>query len=277
MSNVSWSSPLPVVGVGDDAAGEFRVSSAVASVRKDTIELLFAGLAITNAEVERLVLRGGAAAVAKLTCEATFFRRTTKLSADGRVSVGTHLVVEELRAELNVVATERLSRYRPSGLHQDYGEAAFEVEEGDVLARGPECRFHLDLSFDPLRAPVGSIMRVRRVMEEYPGYRVNFHSQRIVVEFGPSEWARYQRLKNGMAPAVLHSSVVLPVLTEAICLVKAGAVEVEEELWFRRLKVMIDALSGVTYSQPASQIAQALLKDPFSRAALQLIREPDES
>ncbi|WP_291982458.1 hypothetical protein [Luteitalea sp.] len=274
----SWCPPFPMVGVGDAASGEFTADAATMTAVDGDVVIRFEGLRTSNRTVSELVQQGLATAVVKVTCEATYLRSTEPVAVpDGEIRLAGLSLTDEVIANLRIISTCALRDYCPEGLHGDYAGFTFAVEPGDILAEGPEFKFLVDPSFDPLRAPVSSIMRVRKVEDRFEGYRINYDSNRIVVEFSDAEWRKYQRLKNGVAAAVLHAAVVLPVLTEAVFLVKSQGQEHEGELWFRRLASMMEGRPEVSTGKPAAEIAQLLLKGPFARAASQLLQDDGEN
>ncbi len=277
MGEFAVSYPHPVVGHGDDAAGAFECEPPAVDFHVGKCTLVFPRMTVGNAVVAELLRQGAAAYLLRIECGATMLRETRIFDRQdsARVELRADLLLGRVDVFTFVVATNAMEMYRPSGLSADYGDATFFIEAGDVLALGPEFIFSAEKEFDPLKGEIPSIMRVKGGDFEGP-FRVNFDTSLIEVQLGKTDWERYLKLKQ-TGSEVLHSALVLPVLTQAICeissdLEKESANEARSDLvWYKRLTMMLQ-MRGWDASASAVEWAQSLLDNPFQRTADAVLR-----
>ena len=99
--------------------------------------------------------------------------------------------------EVNVFAraTKDISLYRVDKAHSDYGDVAFQVEKGDILAIAEGQVFPLDCNYDSLRR-IGSIMSIQESMKEgdHP-MLANFENDKIQIILAKKDFQEYKFLK----------------------------------------------------------------------------------
>lgn len=254
--------PHPVIGLRDDVEGEFPPLDAEVECDGAVVRITVRNLQVSNPTVQAYISTGAAAFMVRIHSPRTYFRRAW---TTGEPALTIEIPAERLGSEVKVshriVATTAIQGYRPAGLHADYGDVRFALAPGDVLAEGTEASFHLDSDFDPLTGSVGSIMQVK-IGEHDRGARVDYNVEKILIRIGKDDFPAYQAVKAG-APAILHSSVVLPVLVEAIAMVQKAGDGLSDLLWFQRLESMLSARGAMDGS--LVDIAQQLLTNPLQR------------
>jgi hypothetical protein len=273
----AFSFPHPVLGPGDDVAGELSPLGLTVTPHGDQIVLSAGPLSATNPTILTLIRQGLAEYAIRVHCAATYFRRTWTSSTPAMlIRIPANRLIGTVRVRLRVMANASLPAYRPEGLHLDYGETAFPLERGDILAEGEEVAFSADKDFDPLAGAVSSFMRVECSEKDTGPFETLFDHPRILIRLPKLDWANYQLLK-GSAPQILHSAIVLPVLVEAIQLVWEGRDELRDLGWFQKVELMLSAV-GAQNGEPLVGTAQRLLQNPFSRTgqdAAKLIQEDE--
>jgi hypothetical protein len=261
MSEVSF--PHPVLGNGDDVGGIKLDSELTYHASAEAVELQVTGLASGNRSLDDAIRTGRATWLVRVQCARTYFRRvwiergpTATIRIAGPDLEGT--VEVEARA-----CTLESMPWRPEGMHADYAERSFQLNPSEVLALGPTWRFHVDKQFDPLRAPVASWMRIVEGEHEEGPFQVTFEDDFVTIRLSRKDWAQYPGVRD-RAPSVLHASVVLPVLMQALRELK----EDDGVKWKGRLKAVLDA-RGLDPESPLVT-AQQLLDAPLARCLREL-------
>lgn len=260
--NVSF--PHPVVGNADDAAGRFD-PKVVRSNDRRTLTLDVDELVTHNEALDQYIADGLAEFITRVECGRTGFRKSylTRKRAH-RIKVPIHELYREIEIELGVIAKGDIPDYRPTDPHPDYGVSTFPVEAGDILAIAPPRRFVLDVEWDPLRAPMQSIMRIVRDERETGPMIANLEGEKIIVRVSSQDYDRYS-VRKGNSPDVLHAAIVLPVLVQAI--IKKDEQEHQECLWSHRLGELLERIGD---DEDPLVAAQLLLQLPLERALKQL-------
>lgn len=257
--------PHPVIGNGDDARGSFDPSLTRSNDRR-VLNLEVQALETGNEALGRLVEETRAKYVVRVECGATGYREVFSTTGSAlSCEVPLEQLHREVEVEAAVIAVETIADYRPSGVHPDYGDAVFEVEPGDVLAVAPGWRLNIAPEWDPLKAPVPSLMRIVKGDETDGPMDVILDNDKILVRVCQTDYERYL-IRKGDSSAILHASIVLPVLVHAIS--KMEDPEFSSRLWAIRLQELFDR-SELEADEPVLA-AQQLLDSPLSRGLARL-------
>jgi len=269
--------PHPVIGIGDDIAGDLRCNAPHFDFGVDHTTLTIDGLDVSNPTIAKLIQQADAAFVLRLGCGATYYRESFQAheSRLERVLPSAKLA-GDVEVQVRVCALKKIAGYRPEGLHPDYEDHSFVLQAGDVLAIGPHFTVRADRQFDPLAVDIPSIMRIIRGKFEKGPFRVNLDSNQILIELSTEDHARYGIASN-VAPGVLHAALVLPALCEAISHMRGRDEEHDtqrELIWFRRLEDLLERRNLEDESLVVA--AQKLLEGPFSRALEDTLKGREE-
>jgi hypothetical protein len=99
----------------------------------------------------------------RVQCARTYYRREFATSGPNCVLTFSGEDLQgRVDVDISLFAAKNLPAYAPPGAHSDYGATAFALNRAEVLGIGPAFSFEVDKQFDPLRAPVSSIMRIRQ-------------------------------------------------------------------------------------------------------------------
>lgn len=262
VSNKSY--PHPVLGHEDDVmAGGFEVEFKC-ELTKD-YAILKPVFRLDNSVIESLIKSGKASYVVEVECGSTFYRSSFSTSKPLEIiEIPSQRLRERVRVDFFVCANTDIKDYRPSGCHSDYGDATFEVGAGDVLAEGGEGSFIAEKEFDPLRPPISSFMSIKEgTLHEGP-MEVNYDEEKITVVLSKSDWRRYVAVsRQKMAVGVLHASIVLPVLVDAIYKVQSEQDDLKDRNWFGRLDAILT--EKVLKDKEPFEAAQKILEMPLGR------------
>lgn len=259
LKNISY--PNPVLGNKDDlAVGNLSIDVQY-QISEETIRLDFANLITNNSYLDNLVNSGQALWHIRVQCARTYMRENffsdkvnKSIKLDGRNYEG------RVAVEIFLIANGTIEHFCPDGLHEDYAGVSFNVSQGDILAISSDYSFLVDKLYDPLKAPVGSIINVKEGVNEFGPFEVIYDDDIILVELSKKDYKEYQGVKDRI-PEFIHSSIVLPVLTEAILKLKD---DVGTTMWEARLDNIIKS-KNLDLNAPLTT-AQKILSSPVNRA-----------
>lgn len=145
-------------------------------------------------------------------------------------------------------------------MHSDYGAQTFDVQPGELLAITDSFRVELEAEWDPLKAPIQSLMQIEKGQDEPGPLEVNFEMDKIIIRLCADDYDHYN-LRKVEAVDLLHAAIVFPVLVAALS--KIGAPEYSGQLWNDRLRALL-AAKDLPSDEPI-RAAQELLKLPVNR------------
>lgn len=258
-----FSFPHPVVGNGDDVATGALDCELSYHTSAEAVDLNFTGLTTGNRSLDDAVSDGRATWLLRVQCARTYFRRVWReRGPTASIRIPGPDLEGSVEVEARVCATKPLD-WRPEGTHADYGDISFRLTEGEILALGPRWRVHVDKEFDPLKAPVASWMRIVEGDHDQGPFHVEFGDEVVTIRLSRKDWLQYPGVRD-RAPAVLHSSIVLPVLMQALLELRTD----DGVKWKSRLRAVVEA-QGLDPERPLA-VAQVLLAAPLARSLREL-------
>lgn len=264
----SRSFPHPVVGNADDVPGAaFQATFDFASDK--TNYYLEATIQCSSRTLLRMIAKGSACYTLHVECGNTLFRRSYDFDTPThKVTIPASAINDAVEVNAFVRAKKIVWDYAPEGAHEDYGDNTFAVGPGDILAVGDGQVFDADNSADPLRR-VGALMVVEQSAK--PGDHpmevdFDFRKEKVRILLCEADFVAYRELK-GVPHLTNHltTTLVLPVLVQAIPLVESGGEDVDGCKWAKLLKRRLDDLNAGPASDALSK-AQQLLELPIRRA-----------
>lgn len=159
---------------------------------------------------------------------------------------------------ISIVAKNDIPNFKPAHLHDDYEDEEFQISAGEVIGVGPKFRFLVDKVYDPLKAPVSSIVRITEGENKDGPFTLSMEDEYIVVRLSKSDWQEYAGIRD-RTPTIVHSAVVLPALSEAIRRIQ----EHTDTLWGGRLLEMLES-KNIDPETPLIA-AQQILACPVTR------------
>lgn len=270
--NISY--PYPVLGNQDDVRGEFDVSFKHA-LRKEEITLK-AAFKLKNKTLENLVRDNKAAYTIELECPGTFYRKSFSThDSEAQFSIPASAVREQVAVGFYIRAISSISKYQIDNCHADYKGFRFEVGAGDVLALGGFTSFIAEKDFDPMRPAVSSLIAIKPGTHSAGPMVIDYSKDKIFIKLSKADHENYVAMKGRTTLAgVLHASIVLPVLADAVRLVGNSDEESQGTHWFKRLDIILRQLQ-LSSDEPLES-AQKILKSPVERCLSGLVSNEEE-
>jgi hypothetical protein len=239
-----------------------------------------ARFAYDNATMQSLIATGRAIHAVHFECRRNFFREIFEFSEKAKsLTISTSQLVGRVEVSGFIKALGRIEQYRVEGAHPDYGERAFGIRNGDVLAVAPSQYFDAYVDYDPLRN-IASILTIQRSPEIDEGeMTLDTSGNRIVANLAQRDYERYTDLKaDPKLGSLLANQVVVPAILEAIHEIRdtpEDDFEIEmSKRWFRSI-VKKFADSGINIrsdDQSPVEAAQKILQLPLRRSLESLIQ-----
>jgi hypothetical protein len=259
--------PHPVLGNRDDVPGAaFQATLEMSSDRQ--FAYIEVNISCSCKVINSLLAAGDAAFVMHVECSNTLYRQAFEFHEySRRVSIPCDNLNDAVEVNVFIHAAKTITGYRVLEAHPDYGETAFDVLHGDILAIAEGQIFHIESSFDSLKR-IGSIMQINESPKEgdHP-MEASFEGDKIVIYLCKADFADYKLLKRQeglLSP--LTTTIVLPILLEAITIWREESLGAEDgRRWVRALTHRIDTL-GLAAESQALTLAQKLLELPVKRA-----------
>ncbi|MDO8565836.1 MAG: hypothetical protein Q7S04_01450 [Candidatus Moranbacteria bacterium] len=272
--NISY--PYPVLGNDDDVEGKFDASFKH-MLKRDNI-ILKSRFSLKNKTLERLIREKKAVYTVEVECPSTFYRKLfSTIETEADFVLSSTVVREHVSVGFFIRATETLAEYEITGCHADYEGFKFDVGPGDVLALGGYTSFIAEKDFDPMQPAVSSLIAIKQGNKDVGPMEIDYSQDKIFIKLSRKDHKNYSQIKGQVTIAgVLHSSIVLPVLADAIQLVLSEDEETQERHWFRRLEVILRH-QGLEGEDPLIS-AQKVLHGPIERCLSGLVEtaEADE-
>lgn len=239
----------------------------------------------SSKDLAALVADGKAAYGIHVECAATRFRQ---LFTSRDVEFFDEIPGEHLDGRVEIctliVATDDIPDYKNSNFHPDYGDMAFLVKKGDVLAVGNDIFFDATKNIDPLQN-VASIFRVRpNPLADAPPFAIDLQDHYVVILLSQQNFQSYSQLRVDQdKQATLASMIVTPALVHVIEEIKAGDENAFFDLrWFkvvsRKLKALdCDPADPSAWSEDSPLVlAQKLVGDPLTSSLQAMLDAEDE-
>ncbi|WP_010324923.1 hypothetical protein [Marinobacterium stanieri] len=256
----SISFPHPVLGNGDDISDGSISPEISFQISDESIRVDVTSLQTGHPDFDRMIEAGEAVWHLRVQCPRTYMREDFFESGSNKTFHLEGVDFEGLvTIEVSLVTTTTLATYRPQGLHEDYGEEKFRLGRGEVVGIGPRYQFLIDKIYDPLKAPVSSIIRIEEGEDSEGPFTVALDTDLIMIHLSKSDYKEYAGITDRV-PTVIHSALVLPVLADAIRQIEDYA---ESTLWAARLKYLLD-IRDIDTEKPL-QAAQEILFSPIAR------------
>jgi hypothetical protein len=254
--------PYPVLGVNEDINGEFQVHLSV-DADKDYIKVKPTFL-LNNNTLKNIIDGKKALFATQVYCRATMFRTMFKSesSKPDPILIETPKLREEVELHFFICANKKIVTYKNDDFHEDYQGFSFDIDRGDILGYGGKGTFNASKAPEELRA-VSSFMNIDKHNHNHNYAYNNYDSAKITILLSEKDYHAYQEIAaNPSTTDILHSSVVLPALIEAIHEIELGKDDYSENAWFKILKSLIEE----TKETNLLKIAQKILDNPINRS-----------
>lgn len=274
--------PHPVLGLGDDVEGKYEpIPSIRLGKEKTAISIEHV---LENPTLQEMVVKGDIAFCAELNCPQTLYRNVfISRKPNQSIEIETGFLRDKVTIKFYIIAQKDISKYKPKGANQDYGEYTFRVLKGDVLAYGSMTSFIAAKSWEKLAAISSFLVITEGDSQEGP-FKIDLNEDRITVQLSKKDYAVYKSAsKPPLFGPIFHASVVIPALIFALQQMMTDEAKEQHEgkRWFDVLEFRknndekIEKLWNDQTNVP--EIAQLLLDQPFSRTLTRLEHIIDQS
>jgi len=261
MGAASKSYPFPVLGNEDDIKGLFKPTMRY--TLEPNVVVIESEFELSNSTIEQLIAEKKAGYLMQVECGNTFYRRTF-VSHEPKLKI--EIEAGDLRDRVDVsfcvCAAADIKDYNPDGIHPDLAADSTTVEKGDVLADGGTGSFMADKTFDPLKAPVSSFMKIKEASEKSAPMTIDYGGDQILIKLSKDDYKNYVYARK-YAVATLHSSLVLPALTDALYVINKDEGTYQGLPWFGRIQQICRERS-IDINDPLTA-AQQMLGKPVER------------
>ena len=263
MKNNRHSYPHPVLNCRDDISGSLKCTLQWnADADYFYLRPIFN---LSNAYITGLVKEGKAQFTVHLHCPQTLFRESYNFSIGDSIliKITSEKLRDEVEIEFFVTAAQIINDYRCDMFHPDYSEVIFRVEKNSVIALGGRATFFAEKKYDSLNS-VSSIMQIEMGSSKSGPAEIDFSGDKIVIWLCITDYENYKLYKkNKHSSKLLHASIVLPVLMDALRKIKEDS-SVTGTRWYKvvRKRIENEKLDHDDYFRTA----QILLSLPISRA-----------
>ena len=281
MSKIA-SLPYPVLSsFGDDITPMLDRNSVHVVQTHDKKNYSFSiQVLLENEDILRYIEEDKAEYTCEVTCARTYLRRCyhSKVPAFN-IDLGRKEVFGEIFFRCYVTVKEDILDYHNSQFNEDYEDALFDMEQGDMLVIFPEIKKPANLRYEKLYS-AGSFMVVQ---EDKSASSVWFDatSDKILVYLPTAMFEQFKSFScNQDFNELFHASIVFNALFK--CLSDYDPEKQKNLLWVSAIQTRIDLEDSLTKFKiedktQSYELAQALLADPYSRMFKKLTEQQHTS
>ena len=269
--------PHPVLSYFSDDFGRYRFQATPEVTFAQSQVQILCSFALVEPELKTMIAGGFAEYVVHAESPYTRYRIVERTSEDCLlITIDGMDVMDRIELSAFVIARKHIDNFHSSNFHPDFGDQAFSISKGQLLAVSEP--YYIDVE-DPeeLRRPVSSIIRVVENAEtDARPMLIDVNDHKIIVRMSEANFERYRSVSTDVASApALHVAVVVPALMQAISFIRQDADgEHADKRWYRHIERHCLTLGIELTDKEVSEIeiALALLEDPLARS-LAYIRE----
>ncbi len=251
--------PYPVFGINNTST--FRAELSV----ECTIESIILNVSNKLSEEELLALfkKNEIIYVTHIYCRSTFFRESYVSNKPLKeIKIESARLNDLVEVDFSICANKSITNYNLSSFDDDFSEYNFEIEKGDILAYAGTATFFAKKSPHELKA-ISAFMQIDTDGKSKNPFRNDYEGDKITIYLSKEDYAMYQNLKSeSFLKNTLHSSIVLPALSEAIRVVKENNSELSQYKWH---VILNNLMISYDHESPLI-IAQNILDLPVNRA-----------
>ncbi|HUD09871.1 MAG TPA: hypothetical protein VMR77_03680 [Patescibacteria group bacterium] len=265
--------PHPVLGRGDDVAGEFLVKEDGFIIEQDEKDTkLSVEFLLKNKTLEELISKKEAVFNMEVECPSTFYRKSfIFFDQKHQIGIEKNKLRDKVVVSFYITANTKIADYKNQDANEDYENAGFDLSEGDVLAFAGSISFNAELLWEDLRR-IFNIIKIRKDEEREDGPALfDLNGNIIFISLSKKDYQNYDNYKeeNENFTAIYHCSIVLPCLIFALTeMMSERQDDYKEWKWFRVLdsrRVNDNEIKAIWDSRNIPEIAQKLLGIPFER------------
>ncbi len=265
----NFSLPYPILSVNDDIRPSLTDDSVsiIPSIDNDNYTF-FISLKQENPDITSFIANEKAEYICEVQCPRTYLRFCKKSSTPQfSITISRREVFARIEFLCYVVVKDKIDNYHNSGLHDDYGEACFNLEPGDYLVVFPIASYNANLKYDKIYSAGSFMVVLDGDKKPYTWFDANGDNIKVYLPHPMFEQFR-ALCKNRNFNELFHASIVFNALFKVLS--EYNEKKYGDYQWAETIKYRIDTekelqLFDINDTAKAYELAQALLKDPYRR------------
>ena len=221
--------------------------------------MLSATFQLNEERINALIENKQAAYVVEILCPATYVRRVFSTNDNNAVyALGSRELHRQVEVNAFVVCTERVGGFSSPNFNEEFGNAAFNLEAGDVLAAAPPEYYWWDTSF---RTPLYSVMEIVADREVPRGkIVVDTSGEKIQIRMCEADKQRFTVMRKSKDLKRYAMFVYFSALAEVLRRIMSGE-ENNDTKWYRAVEYKLRAIGKeVNDGIDPFEVAQELLQ-----------------
>lgn len=267
--------PHPVLGIEDDIMGEFSAELTFKS-DKENITLI-PTFRLNEQSIQNLIDNDKAYFLIQVYCSGTMYRQVfkSKSSLPEPLKISSLKLRGEVEVHFFVCAVNDIDNFFSANFNSEYNSTKFSIQKSDLLAYGGKAKFTANKSSEELRS-VSALIRIKNSQKSNHPMWNEYDGEKIEIMLCEEDYGNYQVvLKNKVFHNLLHSSIVLPALIDALYYIDLPeAKEFDKKRWYKELKRI---KSDSKKDHDCFKIAQNILEQPSERNFNTLITLMEET
>jgi hypothetical protein len=254
--------PHPVLGVSDDVNAEFSAELTYKSDRENIT--LTPTFKLTDDSILTLIGNGTAYFLTQIYCSGTMFREVFKAKSPlaESIQIPSYKLKGDVEVHFFVCAANSIVNFFSKNFNPEYLKSKFILDPCDILAYGGKAKFVANKTPEELRS-ISSLIRIKNSQKsDHPMWN-EYEGEKIEIVLCDEDYNNYQMvLKNRVFNTLLHSSIVLPALVDALYFIDTPeAKDLIDKRWFKALKDQ----KTRSKTPDCFKIAQNILEQPNER------------
>lgn len=260
--------PYPVLGLGDEVSGDYSPIWGFDIGKSVTI--ITVKHSLNNSTLEKFIKSKSVSFCTEVHCPHTVFRKIFKTTdSEQTISIDSNHLRDKVLLTFFIIATQDNEKYIIDGSNQDFGDEPFLVEKGDVLAYGGKADFMAEKDLEGLKGSHPFLIIIEDENRKEGPFEVELDNHKLNIVLSKKDYKAYVNLPHKIWSPLLHTSLVLPALAQALQAMKNDPDAFSDLAWCQVLekKMQEDMELMRLWSQgKALQVAQLLLQEPLTRA-----------
>ncbi len=277
--------PCPVLGnPGDYPIGTGFKLASECTTSNDKVTFVFSDLIIEDDVLRMQVEKGNIEINIDIECPSTFYRDIINIPHCFKKRRLVEYAFGKLNQTVNLtfyLVAKRDIRIAPSSINNEKQKNEFFASMGSILGTTQRISFFIDHHNDPMKANLSSFIVIAKNTDNKANQiEVDYENDRIIILLTNVLFNNYNLLNNDHAE-ILHSSIALPVLVEAINIYREANSKSDDNdtteftMW---QKMLGEILEGLEISQSANSLetAMQILQSPIDRCLSSLYSAMEE-
>lgn len=264
--------PCPVLGNPGDYPKDigFKIASECTTT-SEKVTFVFSDLFIDDDVLRMEIEQGNIAINIDIECPSTFYKEIIDLPHCFKKKRTIEYAYGQLNQTVNLtfyLLATRDIKIAPSSFSNAEQEHDFLASKGTILGTTQRIKFFIDHHNDPKKANLRSfIVIAKNPDDKINDLSVDYERDQIIILLPKGLFNNYNLLNNDHAE-ILHSSIALPVLVEAINIYRKVSEKSDESTEFTLWQKMLeDILEGLEIDQSSDSLKSAMkiLQKPIDR------------